>query len=252
MNNEAALTGDWLVRLDRSRVPLRKLVCFPHAGGSASAFRSWLPELSSDMELHAIQLPGRQKRILEPPLRELHETVEKLLGAITPILGPNTTFFGDCTGALIAYETLNAARAAGLPVPGRLIISCCRAPNLQCRHVLLHRLSDEDLIAQIRRLSFAPEWLLNDATALRSFLPLLRCDFELAETYTHRPSEPLSIPVTAIAGLHDTITPECDVHAWQSFTSARFEYVSLDGHHNLALTQAREILRIVQATDAGS
>lgn len=246
MNNEAA-TGDWLVRLDRSRGPVRKLVCFPNAGGSASAFRGWLPQLPTDVELHAIQLPGRQKRIREAPLRDLYKAVEGLLAVIAPVLGPNTTFFGDCTGALLAYETLNAARVAGLPAVGRLIVSCCRAPNRPSRHVELHRLSDEDLVAEIGRLSFAPDWLLNDPTSFRYFLPLLRCDFELAETYTNRSAQPLPIPITAVAGVHDTITPESDVRAWEAFTSGRFEYLPIEGHHNLALTQVKEILNIAHA-----
>jgi len=245
MDDESLSPGEWLVRLDKARAPRRRIVCVPNAGGSATAFRGWLPELAADMELLAVQFPGRQKRIRESPLRDLHRAVDGLLPALAPLLGPSTVVFGDCTGALVAYEALVAARAAGMPAPGCLVVSCCRAPCLPCRHEPLYGLGDEALVAEIRRLAFAPDWLLRDAATFRSFLPLLRCDFELAEGYVYRPVEPLSVPITAIAGRRDKITPECDVRAWQRFTSAEFDFIRVDANHDIVSTHVQEIVDIV-------
>lgn len=247
----AASTTDWLVRLDRASAPSKRVICFPNAGGSATAFRVWLPELSSDLELLGVQFPGRQKRIREAPLRDFHKAVDAMLPCLAPFLDPSTVLFGDCMGALVAYGVIRAAKAAGLPPPGHLLVSCCRAPNLPCRYGPLHGLDDEALVEQIRRLAFAPEWLLRDTVTFRSFLPLLRCDFELAESYVYQPAEPLSVPITAIAATQDKITPEADVQAWQHFTSAGFEYVRIDSSHDVVLTHGRDIVQLVRARAGG-
>jgi surfactin synthase thioesterase subunit len=49
----------------RERARLR-LVCFPHAGGSASFFRSWARYLPDTVELAAVCYPGREDRICDP------------------------------------------------------------------------------------------------------------------------------------------------------------------------------------------
>ena len=252
MISPVSAVGDWLVRLTSECAVQSWVICFPNAGGSATAFRSWSSRVPADIEVLAVQFPGRQKRIREAPFRDLHAAVEGLLPAIAPLSGPNTVFFGDCTGALVAYEAIRAGAASGIPLPRHFLVSCCRAPDLQPRHEPLHALDEPALIAQIRQLSFAPEWLLNDAATLRSFLPLLRCDFELAESYVHRPGNALPIPITAVAGTWDKITPETDVSAWKHHTSASFDFIPMEGSHDLALTRVDDMLVLVEAAVNGS
>ncbi len=244
----APATGDWLVRLDKVPSPRRRVICFPNAGGSPTAFRRWVPELPADIELLAVQFPGRQKRIKEAPLRDLQQAVGGLVPALAPLLGPGTLVFGDCTGALVAYEALLAAREAGLPAPSAFLVACCRAPNLPCRHELLHRLSDDALMAEMGRLALAPGWLVSDVATFRSFLPLLRCDFELAEAYVRPgPANRLSTAITAVGATHDKVTPAGDVKAWQDYTSAEFEYVEFEAGHDLVTTHVRELVAMIDA-----
>jgi surfactin synthase thioesterase subunit len=55
-------TGSWLIRkIYRSR-PRVRLFCFHYVGGGASIFQSWLHKLPSDIEVYAVQLPGRETR----------------------------------------------------------------------------------------------------------------------------------------------------------------------------------------------
>ena len=39
--------------------PALRLVCLPHAGGAAAAYRAWAAELPDTVELHIYQPPGR-------------------------------------------------------------------------------------------------------------------------------------------------------------------------------------------------
>lgn len=243
----APSSSDWLVRLAGARAARRRVICFPHAGGSATAFKPWVSQIPADIELLALQFPGRQKRIREAPIRDLRVAVAALLPAIAALSGPNTVFFGDCTGALVAYEAIRAVVANGIQPPKHFLVSCCRAPDLRPRHGPLHSLDESALISQIRQLSFAPEWLLNDAATLRWFLPLLRSDFELAESYVDQAGDPLLVPITAVAGTQDKITPESDVAAWRRYTVSGFDFIPMEGSHDLALTRVGDVVALVNA-----
>src|SRR5579862_3518131 len=48
-----------------------RLFCFAYAGGTASMFRGWQERLPSHVEVCAVQLPGRESRIQEPPLTRM-------------------------------------------------------------------------------------------------------------------------------------------------------------------------------------
>ncbi len=245
MSAPSPAPGDWCVRLGGIANAPRRVICFPNAGGNAAMFRPWLKNAPLDVELFAIQFPGRQKRIREPPLRDFGAAIKALLPVVVPLTGPGTVYFGDCTGALFAYELIRALEAAQATGPGHLVASCCRAPDLPPRHPVLHRLDDIGLTEQIRALGFAPEWLLNDTPLLESFLPLLRCDFELVEPYRHRADPPLRVPITAVAGAHDKITPLTDAAAWKAHTRDVFEFVEMDGNHDLPRTHPDEMMTLV-------
>lgn len=47
------------------------LFCFPHAGVGASIFRDWANHLPGEVEVCAVQLPGREDRLVETPFARL-------------------------------------------------------------------------------------------------------------------------------------------------------------------------------------
>ena len=72
----------WLQPLntpDAVEVRLR-LILFPHAGGSASAFRTW--EMPQEFEVYGVQLPGRGPRRGEPACTSLAELVDAVVEAL--------------------------------------------------------------------------------------------------------------------------------------------------------------------------
>jgi medium-chain acyl-[acyl-carrier-protein] hydrolase len=225
----------WLVKVIAPPAATARIVAFPNAGGTASAFRAWGSFLPNDYELLAVQLPGRQKRAGEKPLRELGAAVEQMFPEIAALPPCRTKFLGDCAGSLIAYEVIRVAAARGLPLPEHLVVSCCRAPHVGQRRRNLHTLSEHELIADITALSLAPAWLLHDADNLRDFLPLLRADYELAETYRHQEGSPIDVPITAVAAAEDKVALREDVAAWRRHTSSEFTLLDIDGGgHDLA------------------
>src|SRR5690348_8976015 len=53
-----------------------QLLCLPFAGAGASFFVPWR---SDRVRVHAVQLPGRERRIAEEPYRDVHEAMDAAL-----------------------------------------------------------------------------------------------------------------------------------------------------------------------------
>ncbi|WP_369931247.1 thioesterase II family protein [Xanthomonas sp. NCPPB 2632] len=76
----------WLVPLRRSARTERRLICLPHAGGSAHTFRSLAAYLPEDIDMWSVQLPGRGSRFNEPPLQSMSEVLHELLPVVEMLL----------------------------------------------------------------------------------------------------------------------------------------------------------------------
>ena len=76
----------WVVCPRPSGTARLRLFCFPYAGAGPSIFRAWPDDLPREVEICAIQLPGREGRFKEPPFRRLTPLVQALFTGIAPWL----------------------------------------------------------------------------------------------------------------------------------------------------------------------
>lgn len=114
----------WRARRPRAR---QRLICFPHAGAGAGAYGEWARLLPTDIELAAVQLPGRQNRIAEDPVTEVGPLVKVLTQALRPVLDGDFAFFGH-SGAR-HWRTRWPGRWGRRAGPGPAICSCRRSPR---------------------------------------------------------------------------------------------------------------------------
>lgn len=238
----------WFVTPAPRANPRCRVFCVPYAGGSATAYRRWADAFPRTVETRTVQFPGRQKRIDEPRLRRMPEAVEAIADAIAGATDIPYVVFGDCTGALVALELCRRLRRQRLPGPRHLLVACCRAPHLPLKGAPLHTLDDDMMREELVRFGLAPSWLLESDEYCRAFLPVLRDDFELAETYSYTTDDPLDIPITAFGGSNDPVTGIDDVRGWQRHTSARFDLKVISGGHDLTTTHAIRLIDEVACT----
>src|SRR6266852_5398189 len=94
----------WLYCAVQRAQPRERLICFPHAGGSASFFRDWgnhLPE----SEVYGVCYPGRAERIDEPPPTDLRQLAGEIAAAVEPLSDRPIALFGHSMGGIVALET---------------------------------------------------------------------------------------------------------------------------------------------------
>lgn len=238
-------TDPWVVRPRPQLAPRLRLFCIPFAGGNASVFGDWPDRLPGAVEVCAIQMPGRQQRMSEPPLLELGPLVDRLEEALQPHLRAPFAVFGNCTGSLIAFELARRLETSGHEL-AQLFVSCCRAPQLPDRDAPVHARSDEEIVAELDRLGGTPREIIDHPELLPLILPTLRADFQLAETYVYADGPPLDAPIAAFGGLQDPIVGDDEIEEWRAQTHGRFSLALVPGDHYV-LMSARDSLPAAMA-----
>lgn len=237
----------WLRRLP-SKAPVRlRLFCFPSAGAGASMFGTWGHELPSGVEVCAVQLPGREDRRYDSPLRQLPAAVQHLSANLEPFQEWPFVFFGHSMGALLAFETARALRSAGGRLPLHLFCSACYAPEDVRTREPAYELPHEKFMAHIRRLGGVPEPILREPGVMQLFIPILRADLELYQAYEYRQQPPFGFPITAFAGLHDTEVPPRALDAWRHHTTGAFDRLDFPSGHFFIQSARRSFLRALSA-----
>ncbi len=214
----------------RPRARLR-LLCFPYAGGGAMAYRGWAAQVPEEIDVLPVQLPGRERRLREPPFTRVKPLVEAAARGLLPLLDRPFAVFGHSMGALVGYEVIHwLQRERGLE-PVRLLASARRAPQLPPDPDDDYKLPDPELIERLREINGTPAEVLDHPELMELMLPLLRADFELNDTYEPTARPALACPVTAFGGLEDDEISRGELEAWRGVTNGPFRLRMFPGDH---------------------
>uniref|UniRef100_A0A0G4HVN1 Thioesterase domain-containing protein n=1 Tax=Chromera velia CCMP2878 TaxID=1169474 RepID=A0A0G4HVN1_9ALVE len=131
-------------KVSRPEDPRIRIICFHHSGGEEKIWTNlgnprrpypnplveWAKE--NDAEVLACQLPGRSTRFKEPPVGSPQEAAEKIVTLLAPKLSDTgVPFFlvSHSMGCNLLFETLQAIKKKGLPMPTRVFMSGMVAPD---------------------------------------------------------------------------------------------------------------------------
>lgn len=219
-----------IVRLKPVASPRLRLVCFPFAGGSAAAFHRWGRDLPDDIELIALQYPGRGGRFREPRLTELSALIDDAQSAVLTLSDRPLVFFGHSMGASIAFELARRLERVDASTPRLLFLSGRASPDSRISLGQRHKLADAALLTHLRDLAGTPDEVLDNQDLLDLLLPVLRSDLQAIETWVTQDFSPVQVPLVVFGGLDDPIVPAHTLDGWRAF-SAAFQKRVFPGHH---------------------
>ena len=208
-----------------------RLLCLPYGGVGSAIYFPWNKYLPKNIELCLIRLPGRETRLKETPFTRLLPLVEELAQALAPFLDRPFAVFGHSMGALIGFEFMHYQQDLSSRTATHLFVSGRRAAQLPDPNPPLHKLPDLDLVKEVQsRYNGIPKVILQDDELLQLFLPTLRADIELIETYCFQGTR-LDIPISAFSGRDDVMVSEIDVASWGELTLKKFRMRIFPGDH---------------------
>lgn len=219
----------WLRRFRHGTGARARLVCLPHAGGSASVFRRWLDHLPDDIDLLAVQYPGREDRYTEAFATDIAPLADTLAEAIAPYTDRPLYLFGHSMGASIAYELALRMERKGMAPAG--VFASAHPPPHRQRESALHLEDDDGLIADVRRMAGPSPTLLDDPEVRALFLPMLRADYRLIETYRRPIAVALATPIEVLLPVDDGEITRDEALAWQDLTLQPLTLHEVDGGH---------------------
>jgi len=219
----------WIRRFHPAPEAPTRLVCFAHAGGSAPFFFPVSRALTPDLDVLAIQYPGRQDRRNEPCLDSIPELADHIARELRAWTDKPLTLFGHSMGASVAFEVARRlpeeATLLGVVASGRSAPSIVRAERV-------HEGDDEKILEELRNLSGTDAQLLGDEDIVRMILPALRADYKAVETYVCEPVDAtIAAPITVMTGDDDPRTSLEQAKAWSRHTDAEFDLKVFPGGH---------------------
>ncbi|MCB9682802.1 MAG: thioesterase [Alphaproteobacteria bacterium] len=242
----------WFPALPAPADPRLRLFLLPFAGGGAGIYATWPQALPADVHVIPVQLPGRERRLRDRPYSAMAPLVRDLFGAMAPALDRPWAVFGHSMGAAIAYELARAGAAAGQP-PAHLFVSARRAPGLPPPHPPMFALPEDRLVAETERLyGPLPDVLKRHPGILRTFLPTMRADYQLLDTWVAPTDQVLSCPVTVYGGEDDGAVPPSSLAPWEAVTRGPTRVVVMPGGHFTYVRDAHDARDDVAAVLAGA
>jgi medium-chain acyl-[acyl-carrier-protein] hydrolase len=229
----------------RPKAQLR-LFCFPYAGAGASVFRPWAMAAPPEIEVYGVQLPGRESRFKEPLFTQIAPLIDPIITNLRARLDQPFAFFGHSVGALIGFEVTRRLQQRSLPMPQRLFVSARQAPQLLLPDQPLHCLSTANLKEKLLHYGGTPPAILQNDEWMELFLPILRADLALNETYRYTAAAPLNCPISAFGGLQDRQVSVDSVEAWAEQTTQSFNLRLLSGGHFFLKAETPAILQAIQ------
>ncbi|MFF5483210.1 thioesterase II family protein [Streptomyces sp. NPDC012935] len=226
------------------------LLCVPFAGAGPSFFHPWREPAGDRWRVVPVELPGRERKLLETPYRNVVEAAKNSIDDIVADLGAGarTVLFGHSLGAVLAYELVHLLSTRDVHVE-RLVVSGSPGPWTQ-RERRATGLPDDEFLARVEEFAGFRHEALDHPELRELILPMLQADCEMHENYVPSTDEPVSVPISSIRGDSDTLVTAEEARQWRDATTSEFDYVELPGGHMYLVDLAQEVLNVIEARSA--
>ncbi|MCF3179259.1 thioesterase [Streptomyces polychromogenes] len=221
------------------------LLCVPFAGAGPSFFHPWRELAAGRWRVTSVELPGRERRILEEPYRNVQEAAKGVIDEVVADLGEGarTVLFGHSLGAVLAYELAHLLAGRGVRVE-RLVVSGSPGPWTQ-RERRAAGLPDEEFLARVEEFAGFRHEALDHPEMRELILPVLQADCEMHESYVPSTDVPLAVPICSLRGADDGLVTAEEARQWQAATTAGFTWAEFPGDHMYLVDAGREVLDLI-------
>ncbi len=250
----------WFVRRGINPKAKHRLFCFPYMAGGASTFSTWADTLPAEVEVCAVQYPGREERSDENPIDDVEDLIRIMGETIEPLLDIPFSFYGHSIGAGIAFKFANHIKNKYNKLPSVFFAGGWIAPHLKSPFKIIENLKEEDIrsddadttkgIYQHMRNLEIPEEVLSNKNLMKEMLPSIKADIIMGKRYRYdaKSDKPLDCPLIAFAGDKDTVFTVDQVNAWDKHSTKEFKMNVMKGGHIFLRDDREGLLVLLMST----
>lgn len=235
----------WISSIRNDDVNYR-LFCFPFAGAGSNVYRSWISDLSPEIDVCPIQLPGRENRMNEKAIDNVHDMASQIATEIEPYTDVPFAFFGHCIGALIAYELVVTMQKLNMNTPDHIYLSAFRSPEYTNPNRELYQLDDAEFKSEIKEYGGFSDYILNNDEIMKTIMPMLRADFALHENYRYPGNESVECPISLLCGDQDHIVKKEHMQNWSNVSNHDVNLTMISGGHFFINERKEDILNLIR------
>lgn len=226
-----------------------KLFTLPYAGSSATFCMKWAKYFLDNIELYPIEFAGRGKRFKEPFYNSINEAVDDAYNNIKNYLVDDYIIYAHSMGCLAVYELLRKIKINGDKNPLHIFLSGRFPPHVEISNPV-YLLNDDDFIEEIIKYGGTSDKVLKNKDFLKIFLPILRSDYKITETYKLSTNihESFDVDITYFYSNKDLMITKKNIEEWKLYTTKKFKIISFEGGHFFIFERYQDIINVINNT----
>jgi surfactin synthase thioesterase subunit len=221
-----------------------QLFIFPFAGGSVSYYSKWEKKFDSNIQVIPVEFPGRGYRIKEELIGDMNSLLDDLYSKVLEDRDHNCPFgfYGHSLGAVTAFELFFRLQQTGHATPIHMFLSGRLAPHLADNLVEnIHLYENEPFKREVMSFGGTPS-----PTLLDLFLPILRNDVKVIETFRTPKREAINCKPVIFMGKEDA-TMKGNYAEWNEYFLQPCKIHEFNGGHFFINDSYENIVRIIQS-----
>lgn len=215
---------------------MKRLFCFPFAGGTEKAYDFMIQFLPDNIELIQCSAPGKGARFQEVHSPSFQDLVDQYYDQL--LFDKPYLLFGHSMGALVAHCLLHKILVEKRPLPEELIVSGKEGPSL---HIDRKRdgFDKQDIIKLLVSIGALTE---SAATSVdHSILDPFKKDLIILDQWPKRFFPKHDVPLTFLFGMNDLLNKEAS-SSWQKTTIKKIKVVPFSGGHFYYLNHKKQFV----------
>lgn len=225
-----------------------KLFCLPYAGGSAASYFRWRKTINPYIEIIPVELSGRGQRIGTPLYRNFEEALEDVYSQVISQINHDEEYiiFGHSMGSLIAFELGFELLDHGYSKLMHMFFSGSKSPDLESEKNNYYNMPDSVFLECLVSYGGMSDEILFDEQLMKFFLPILRSDFNVVETYKfRRRGRKLPCDITVLSGEQDIHVKKSELVGWGKHTNERCCMYQFKGGHFFVNDNMNDVINLV-------
>ena len=201
--------------------------------------------MGEDIEIWVANPPGHFGSELGL-ISDINELISVYQKDISKMIRPGSVFYGHSMGGVVSYFLIERMiRIQANILPKTLILSASAAPS-SFVNKQYSKLSDEDLIEQIKVYGGMPEAVLNDRELMKMMLPIFRADYGILETSAKASYNKIDMETYLLWGENDRAETIRSARMWSDYLVQDFDIIPIrNAEHMFIHSKAAEVVSYI-------